>query len=258
MLTILEGSTFCMSDDRGDIVEETSGFFARDTRFLSRFVLRLDGARPLLLSSGRTDHFAAAFFLRNANADGLPHDSLSISRERFVTTGLRERIAIRNESMETVAFELTLELEADYADIISVKLHDFALGDPEHAPDLPPPAPATHDEERRQLLIEATAGDVRTRVALSKSARVDGSAIAFDLSLDPHERWELDVEVHPGGRGRGLPRRRRAPRRGARDPRRRRRRLDAARTARARRVGEPAPRLRPLHPRPRRASDADR
>ena len=203
MLTILEGSTFCMSDDRGDIVEETSGFFARDTRFLSRFVLRLDGARPLLLSSGRTDHFAAAFFLRNANADGLPHDALSISRERFVTTGLRERIAIRNESMETLAFELTLELEADYADIISVKLHDFALGDPEHAPDLPPPAPAIHDEDLRQLLIEAPAGDVRTRVALSKSARVDGSQVAFDLSLDPHERWELDVEVHPGVQGEG-------------------------------------------------------
>jgi glycogen debranching enzyme len=203
MLTILEGSTFCLCDERGDIVEETSGFFARDTRFLSRFVLRVDGSRPLLLSSGRTDHFAAAFFLRNPNADGLPHDSLSISRERFVTTGMRERIAVRNESMETLAFELSLELEADYADIISVKLHDFSLGDPEHAPDLPPPAPATHDAERRQLLIEAPPGDLRTRIALSKPARVDESTVAFDLSLDPHERWELDVEIHPGVKGEG-------------------------------------------------------
>jgi len=203
MLTILEGSTFCLCDERGDIVEETSGFFARDTRFLSRFVLRLDGARPLLLSSGRTDHFAAAFFLRNPNADGLPHDALSISRERFVTTGMRERIALRNETMETLGFELSLELEADYADIISVKLHDFSLGDPEHAPNLPPPAPWTHDEERRQLLIEAPPGDLRTRIALSKPARVDGSTIVFDLSLDPHERWELDVEIHPGIEGEG-------------------------------------------------------
>ena len=46
MLTILEGSTFCISDDRGDIAEETSGFFAHDTRFLSRLVLRVGGAVP--------------------------------------------------------------------------------------------------------------------------------------------------------------------------------------------------------------------
>jgi glycogen debranching enzyme-like protein len=57
VLTILEGSTFCISDDRGDIAEETSGFFAHDTRFLSRLVLHVGGTKPLLLSSGRVEHF---------------------------------------------------------------------------------------------------------------------------------------------------------------------------------------------------------
>ena len=52
MLTILEGSTFCISDDRGDIGGETGGLFAQDTRRLSRFVLTINGQRPLLLSSG--------------------------------------------------------------------------------------------------------------------------------------------------------------------------------------------------------------
>jgi len=197
MLTILEGSTFCLCDERGDIDVETSGFFAYDTRFLSRLVLRVDGSRPLLLSSGRVEHFAAAFFLRNANVNGLPHDALSIARERFVGTGMQERIAVRNESMERLEFELSLELAADFADIISVKLHDFALGDPEHAPPLPPPAPATHDEARRQILIEDPAGDLRTRVVLSRHGRLEDGAVAFDLSLEPHERWELNVEFRP-------------------------------------------------------------
>ena len=137
MLTILEGSTFCMSDERGDIADATSGFFAHDTRFLSRLVLSVQGSPLLLLSSGRVEHFAAAFFLRNASLNGLPQDALSISRERFVGTGMQERIAIRNESMHRLDFEVSLELAADFADIISVKLHDFALGDPENAPDLP-------------------------------------------------------------------------------------------------------------------------
>ena len=197
MLTILEGSTFCICDERGDIAVETSGLFAFDTRFLSRLVLRIDGSRPLLLSSGRVEHFQAAFFLRNANVNGLPHDALSIARERFVGTGMQERIAVRNESMERLEFELSLELAADFADIISVKLHDFALGDPEHAPPLPPPAPSTHNEERGQILIVDPAGDLRTHVVLSQLGRVETGAVAFDLSLASHERWELEVEVLP-------------------------------------------------------------
>src|SRR5262245_66218809 len=98
MLTILEGSTFCISDDRGDIASETSGFFAHDTRFLSRLTLTVGGAAPLLLSSGRVEHFRAAFYLRNRTADGVPKDSVSIARERFVGTGMQERITLRNES----------------------------------------------------------------------------------------------------------------------------------------------------------------
>src|SRR5437867_12364488 len=98
MLTILEGSTFCICDDRGDIAAETSGFFAHDTRFLSRLVLTVGGAAPLLLSSGRVEHFKAAFYLRNRNANGLPKDAISISRERFIGSGMQERITVRNES----------------------------------------------------------------------------------------------------------------------------------------------------------------
>ncbi|MEX0849944.1 MAG: glycogen debranching N-terminal domain-containing protein [Gaiellaceae bacterium] len=197
MLTILEGSTFCICDERGDIAADTSGFFAHDTRFLSRFVLRLEGSRPLLLSSGRVEHFAAAFYLRNPSLNGLPQDALSISRERFVGTGMQERVAVRNESMHQLDFELSLELAADFADIISVKHHDFSLGDPEHAPDLPPAAPSTYDEAHRQILIVDPAGDLSTRVVLSQVGRVDQGGVAFDLSLDPHERWDLTVDIHP-------------------------------------------------------------
>ena len=70
-LTILEGSTFCICDERGDITEKTGGFFAEDTRFLSLFRLTVNGETPLLLSSGKVEHFSAAFYLRNPLADGL-------------------------------------------------------------------------------------------------------------------------------------------------------------------------------------------
>jgi glycogen debranching enzyme len=197
MLTILEGSTFCLSDELGDLSGETSGFFASDTRFLSRLVLRIDGARPLLLSAGRVQHFAAAFYLRNPRVNGLPGDSLSISRQRFVGSGLQERIAVRNESMEPLAFELSLELGADFADIISVKLHDFALGDPDHAPPLPAHAQVKHESQNGALLFEEPGGDARTRVVLSRSGELVDGRVVFPLDLAPHEGWELRLDVLP-------------------------------------------------------------
>ena len=47
-LTILEGTTFCICDERGDLGDETGGFFADDTRYLSVFRLTIEGRLPLL------------------------------------------------------------------------------------------------------------------------------------------------------------------------------------------------------------------
>ena len=197
MLTILEGSTFCICDDRGDIGAATSGLFAHDTRFLSRFVLRVGGTPPLLLSSGRVEHFKAAFYLRNGTATGLPRDAISVARERFVGTGMQERIAIRNEGLEPFDIEVALEVEADFADIISVKLHDFALGDPELARPVPPAAPAAYDDAKRALSIVDPRGDLGTRLVFSRSGVLDGNAMTFNLVLEPHVPWGLVVDVLP-------------------------------------------------------------
>ena len=197
MLTILEGTTFCICDDRGDIAAETSGFFAHDTRFLSKLVLRVGGSEPLLLSSGRVEHFQAAFYLRNGTADGLPKDAISIARERFVGSGMQERITLRNESPEPLDIAVALEAEADFADIISVKLHDFSLGDPELAQPLPPPAPATYDEGKQQVSIVDPRGDIGTRLVFSKGGRLEGNAMSYSLTLDPHEAWDLRVDIRP-------------------------------------------------------------
>jgi glycogen debranching enzyme len=197
MLTILEGSTFCISDDRGDIAAQTSGFFAHDTRFLSRLVLTVGGSPPLALSSGRVEHFKAAFYLRNGTATGLPRDAISISRERFIGSGMQERITLRNESPEPLDIAVALEAEADFADIISVKLHDFSLGDPELAQPLPPPAPTTHDDARRQVSIVDPRGDLGTELVFSKAGNLAGNAMTYALTLEPHEPWNLTVDIRP-------------------------------------------------------------
>ena len=206
MLTILEGSTFRLSDERGDIVEETSGLFAYDTCSSpgsfsgSATRARCFSPRPHRPLRGRV--LPAQLDRRRAAA------RLGLGRAwRFVATGMRERIAVRNESMETLRFELSLELAADFADIISVKLHDFALEIPRTCARPAAAASASYDEAARQLLIEPQRGDLRTRRRARHAGRLEDGRMVFDLDLDPHELWELDVEFHPTLDGEGDPER---------------------------------------------------
>jgi len=65
-VTVLDGSTFVVCDERGDLdgAAATSGFFAADTRFLSRSVLTIDGERGELVSHEQAAPHLATFALR--------------------------------------------------------------------------------------------------------------------------------------------------------------------------------------------------
>jgi glycogen debranching enzyme len=194
-LTILEGSTFCICDELGDVGEETSGFFRDDTRFLSILRLTIDGHRPLLLSSDKVEYFSAAFFLRNGPTDRLPVDTLSIMRRRFVGESMQDSIVVQNHGGEEVTFELAIEIGCDFADIFAVKAHDFALGDPLSAEPLPPLVEPRFDSENNQFLLEDSEDPARTQVILSRPGRVEGARIVYEIELEPRQRWELCVDV---------------------------------------------------------------
>jgi glycogen debranching enzyme len=199
-LTILEGSTFCVSDDRGDIVDPVMGLFADDTRFLSRWVLTINGKRPLSLSSGKVEYFSAAFYLRNPIAGGLEQDVLSIGRERFVGDGMQEHIVVQNHAPHPVEFELALEVGTDFADIFAVKEHDFALGHPDTAPPLPELAAAEFESDGNQFVFMDDSRCL-TQVLLSEPGNVNGRSVRYTIALEPREEWQLriDVIVSPDG-----------------------------------------------------------
>jgi glycogen debranching enzyme len=202
-ITILEGSTFCICDELGDIGGwPTSGFFTDDTRFLSILRLSINGRRPLVLSSGKVDYFSAAFYLRNPPVDGLDQDEVSIIRERFVGEAMEDRLLVQNQGMRPVAFDLSLEVASDFADIFAVKDYDFALGDPAHADPLPLLVETRFDEANNQfLLADETGVPVQTQVILSREGRVEGARVTYRIELEPRERWDLRVDVVPSSDG---------------------------------------------------------
>ena len=196
-ITILEGSTFCICDELGDVGGwPTSGFFSDDTRFLSVLQLSINGRRPLLLSSGKVDYFSAAFYLRNPPVDGLDQDEVSIIRERFVGVAMQDRLLVQNQGMRPVAFDLSLEIASDFADIFAVKDYDFALGDPARADPLPPLAVPRFDEENNQfLLVDQTGVPAQTQVILSRPGRVEDSRVTYRVELEPRDRWDLRIDI---------------------------------------------------------------
>jgi glycogen debranching enzyme len=202
-ITILEGSTFCICDEVGDIGGwPTSGFFTEDTRYLSQLRLTINGRKPLLLSSGKVDYFSAAFYLRNPPVDGLEPDEVSIIRERFVGEAMQDRIVVQNQGMRPVAFDLALEIASDFADIFAVKDYDFALGDPAHADPLPPVVDPGFDEDGNQFLLSDRSGvAAQTQVILSLPGRVDGGRVTYRIELQPRARWDLLLDIVPSSPG---------------------------------------------------------
>jgi glycogen debranching enzyme len=211
--TVLESSTFCVSDECGDICEPHQGFFHEDTRFLSRFKLTIDGALPLLLSSGRVDYYSAAFWLRNPVTETLEQDELSISRRRFVSrVAMQEQIDVENHTNRPLTFAVGLELEADFADIFAVKQYDLALGDPSRALPLPPSAVPVGDPQTGELVfVDPGEFPARMRVMLSSWGEVDRGTLRYEVELAPQERWGLCVDLIPSVTGE-----RRAPESGER------------------------------------------
>jgi hypothetical protein len=72
-VSILDGNTFVVSDRRGDIdatPDDTTGLFFFDTRYLSKWVLTIDGQRLNPLSVDDLQYFETRFLLAPGHRQG--------------------------------------------------------------------------------------------------------------------------------------------------------------------------------------------
>src|SRR5947208_14838823 len=121
-VTLVEGSAFCISGRSGDMSPNLpQGFFFRDTRFLSRVELRMNGQTPEPLEAEALDPFSATHVLRTPPRPGRADSPLLLFRHRYVGRGLREDIVIRNYGDEPAYCSLELLFDTDFADLFHVK-----------------------------------------------------------------------------------------------------------------------------------------
>jgi glycogen debranching enzyme len=196
-LTVLDGSTFCVCDERGDVdgLATASGFFASDTRFLSRSLLTLGGARLDPLSHDHHLPHLASFVLRNPLAGDLQPNELVVKRERFVGDCMEERIVVENHGHRRVDVELGLELAADFADIFVVKDLEPGFGRSVDAT-LPPSRPPER-ADGETIVFSDGSFQGRTVVHLSEPFEESDGVARFALSLEPGAEWRLVVGIQP-------------------------------------------------------------
>jgi glycogen debranching enzyme len=122
LVTLLEETTFCISDASGDIVPGgAQGLFFRDTRFISRLEFRLDGELPEPVAVQPNDPFRCTFLARRPPGPLRADSTLLIIRRRYVGNGMRDDITLRNLGNEPTSAHLTVAVDSDFADLFEVK-----------------------------------------------------------------------------------------------------------------------------------------
>ncbi len=193
---ILDGNTFVVSDARGDIDAspvDTDGLFSFDTRFLSKWILTVDGDRLNPLSVDDLQYFESRFFLAPGTGTIYVNATLSVIRQRAVGEGFHEELTILNHDDKAVDIAVRLDADSDFADLFEIK---DAVGKK---------GKYYHRVNGGHLLIGYERDTFRreTTITSSEPARIDENGLSFSIHIGPHEQWSTDLDVVTAQLGRG-------------------------------------------------------
>jgi glycogen debranching enzyme len=189
IVTLVDESTFCISDHSGDVVTGApQGLFVRDTRFVSELLLRVNGRPPEPLAASNTDPFSGTFVLRDHPAEGRADSPLLILRHRYVGQGMREDVVVRNFGAQPAHCRLELAVGCDFADLFEVKAERVekvgALA-------------RLHEPDCLVFAYEHKGFRRSTRVQLSMPATITGDVAAFDFEVPPRGEWSTCLQFTP-------------------------------------------------------------
>src|SRR5438309_4620978 len=110
-----------------------TGFFARDTRFVSGYSVTINGRVPLLLDASNIDHFSARHEFTSpqlplaGTRNGAEHDIILEERaigfrlDRTIFEGIHEDYDLVSYAPHPVRLILEVAIESDFADIFDVR-----------------------------------------------------------------------------------------------------------------------------------------
>lgn len=188
LVQILEGNTFVVSDDRGDIAAsrtDPTGLFSFDTRFLSQWLLKVNGQRLSPLSVDDLQYFQTRFFLVPGSGTVYVDAKLSVIREREVADGFREELRVLNHDNVPADLQIRIDAASDFADLFEIK--DALKKKGSYQADVV--------DGSLVLSYRRETYHRETRISSSAPAAVDSNGLTFSVSIPPHGEWRTVLEV---------------------------------------------------------------
>lgn len=188
-ISILDGNQFMVSSRAGDVdatPSQNHGLFIADTRYLSRWVLTINGRQPTLLSVDDTAYYRVQHFLALATSAVYIDSHLGVVRQHSIGDGLYEVLTLANYGQEPVELDVRIELAADFADLFEVKGQQRKKG--ELYREIVPGNRLTLGYRRESYRRE-------TWITSSEPAIVTENALTFNLNLKPHAQWSTTIAV---------------------------------------------------------------
>ncbi|MDQ3670997.1 MAG: amylo-alpha-1,6-glucosidase, partial [Actinomycetota bacterium] len=185
-LTVLDGSTFFVSDPSGDVVaERADGFFHEDMRHLSTWRLLVDGESPRTLSSEVVDYYSARV-VGGVSEDG-DDVTIAVKRERFLAGGVHEDVILENLTGEPRQVELVLEFASDFGDILECHQTPKKRGR------------TTRHARDQEVTLRYKRGDFvrETVLRFGEKCTVERDRATFDVELAAREVWKTCVDLVP-------------------------------------------------------------
>jgi glycogen debranching enzyme len=188
VVKILDGNTFVVSDRSGDIeasASDPTGLFSFDTRFLSKWILTVDGHRLNALSTDDLNYFEAHFFLVPGTGTVYVDSKLSVIRERAVGNGFHEKLKLLNHDEQPVDLTVRVDAASDFADLFEVK------------DALEKQGTYTRSIEDGELVLTYARDTFAraTRISSSAPAQIDQDGLTFHVQLAPNGEWSTDLDV---------------------------------------------------------------
>ncbi|MGW2622578.1 amylo-alpha-1,6-glucosidase [Micromonospora taraxaci] len=188
LVSILDGNTFLVSDRRGDIEPShdfPTGLFSFDTRFLSKWVLTLDGQRLHALSMDDAESYRTKFFLAPGEPTHYLDAKASVIRSRAIVGSFEEELTVLNHTGTEVEFTVRIDIEADFADLFEIKDSRQKRGT----------TTVTVSDDRLRLTYRREAFHRETTVTSTAPAQVEADGLTFRIRIARNGKWTTRLHV---------------------------------------------------------------
>ncbi|GAB3071480.1 amylo-alpha-1,6-glucosidase [Micromonospora schwarzwaldensis] len=187
-VSILDGNTFLVSDRRGNIepsFDFPTGLFSFDTRFLSTWILSLDGQPLHALSIDDSLSYKTRFFMVPGEPTHYLDAAVSVIRSRSIGGSFDEELTLLNHADQEKEFRLRLDIGSDFADLFEIKHKRQKKGS----------TTPTVEENGLRLTYRRQGFHREAMIGSTAPAEVDRGGMTFRIRVEPHGEWTTRLHV---------------------------------------------------------------